>query len=105
MNRFVIMDSRSVGLCSHVDPFDSPRFYYGYGLYEESLYQLCTEDTRLRFVFLQGGTHFLTNSSMTITQYLQPSLKAMVISTLHIEVYTMKYSLTFLRHPSSMIVE
>jgi hypothetical protein len=79
-NNLAILDARSIGLCTNLHRFKSPRFYYGYGLYDESRFTLCSNDTRLRFIFLQGGTHYDTNSSATIVEYLQPTLLKLVIS-------------------------
>jgi hypothetical protein len=75
---FRFEDARSVGLCSRIDPYVSPRFYYQYAKYDESVTHLCSAEPNLRFVYLQGGTHYMTNASMTISQYLHPSLIRLV---------------------------
>jgi hypothetical protein len=77
-------DARSVGLCSLLDPFDSPRFYYQYVHKDDDHYNLeqvkriCSNEPGLRFIFLQGGTHYLTNATTTISEYIRPSLNRLV---------------------------
>ncbi len=75
---FQFSDARTFGLCGTVERYNSPRFYMHTSNYKElhqmERWRLCSTDHRFRFISLQAGTHYDTNATYTIQNYLQPAL-------------------------------
>jgi hypothetical protein len=75
---FQFSDARTLGLCGTLEPYNSPRFYMHTSNYDElhqiESWRLCSTDERFRFISLQAGTHYDTNATHTINNYLQPAL-------------------------------
>ena len=75
---FQFSDIRTFGLCGSFERYNSPRFYMHTASYEElnqiEKWRLCSTDQRFRFISLQAGTHYDTNATQTVRNYLQPTL-------------------------------